>query len=75
MKTVAFFLFTTFISVGCLETALGSRHPLLLYVIGFGVWILFVRYCNRVIKRRAERRQMEQQFQNFMRQQDRNFRR
>lgn len=69
MKTVVFFLFTTFVSVACLETALGSKHPLLLYVIGFGVWILFVRYCNRVIKKRAERRQREQAFQDFMRSQ------
>lgn len=71
MKTAIFFLFTTFISIACLEAALGSKHPILLYVIGFGVWILFVRYCNRVIKRKAERRQMEQQFQDFMRTQSR----
>jgi len=72
MKTVVYFLFCTFISCACFMTALGSKTPFLLYAIGFGVWVLFVRYCNRVVKRRSERRQMEQQFQDFARMQSRN---
>lgn len=67
MKTVVFFLFTTFISIACLETALASKHPALLYLIGFGVWGLFVWYCSARGKKRAKREEMERQFQNHMR--------
>jgi O-antigen/teichoic acid export membrane protein len=67
MKTAIFFLFTTFISITCLETALGSKQPVLLYVIGLGVWALFAWYCLGRIKKKAERRRYEQHFRNFMR--------
>jgi hypothetical protein len=67
MKSVVFFLFTTFISIACLETALGSKHPALLYIIGFGVWVLFAWYCSAQGKKRARRNEMERQFQNYMR--------
>ena len=67
MKTIFFFLFCCFISCACLETALGAKHPWLLYLIGFGIWIPLVRYCNQVSKKRAQRRQMENQFEEFMR--------
>jgi len=67
MKTVIFFLFSTFISIACLEAALDSKHPLILYVIGFGVWALFVWYCSGRAKRRAQRQDMERQFNEFMR--------
>ena len=69
MKTVIFFLFTTFISIACLEVALGAKHPLLLYAIGFGVWGLFIWHCSGRMKKKAEKRMREQQFQDFMRQQ------
>ena len=72
MRTAVFFLFVLFISCACLETALGAKHPFLLYAIGFGVWVPFVRYCNYVIKKRADRQQREQAFQDFMRWQSRN---
>lgn len=71
MKTTLFFLFTTFISIACLETALDAKHPLLLYAIGFGIWGLFAWGMSRRIKKKAERRMHEQQFQDFMRQQSR----
>jgi hypothetical protein len=75
MKTAVFFLFTTFISIACLETALGAKHPLLLYAIGFGVWGLFIWHCNCRMKKKAAMRQRERQFLDFMRYQNRNFRR
>jgi hypothetical protein len=75
MKTAIFFLFTTFISIACLMSALGAKHPVLLYAIGFGVWGLFAWYCSARIKKKAEQRARENQFRNFMRYQDRNFRR
>ena len=71
MKTAIFFLFITFISIACLETALGSKHPVILYIIGFGVWGLFGWYCSVRMRKKAERRIQEQQFQEFMRQQSR----
>ncbi len=67
MKTALLFIFTTFISIACLESALGAKHPLILYVIGFGVWALFARYCTAKAKRRKERRNMERRFSEFMR--------
>lgn len=75
MKSVIFFLFTTFISIACLMSALGAAHPVLLYAIGFGVWGLFLWYCSALMKKKAERREMEDQFRNFIRNQNRNFRR
>ena len=67
MKSVIFFLFITFISIACLESALGSKHPLILYLIGFGVWALFAWYCSVRMKKQANRRDMERQFNDFMR--------
>ncbi|HZY39388.1 MAG TPA: hypothetical protein VFE53_22185 [Mucilaginibacter sp.] len=67
MKSVVFFLFTTFISIACLGTALGAKHPLLLYAIGFGIWVPFIRYCKYRSRRSAERRERERLFQDFMR--------
>jgi hypothetical protein len=69
MKTVIFFLLITFISIACLEAALGAKHPLLLYAIGFGVWGLFAWYCSVRMKKKAEKRIHEQHFREFMRQQ------
>ena len=71
MKSVLFFLLITFISIACLESALGSAHPLVLYVIGFGVWGLFAWFCAARQKKQAIRRDMERQFRDFMRQQGR----
>lgn len=67
MRTAIFFLFTTFVSIACLEAALGSKQPVLPYVIGLGVWALFAWYCSGRMKKKAERRYHEQQFRNFMR--------
>jgi len=67
MKTAIFFLFTTFISIACLESALGAKQPWLLYAIGFGVWVPFVLYLKSRTKRNAERRSMEKQFLHYMR--------
>ena len=73
MKSAVFFLFCTFISIACLETALGAKHPLLLYSIGFGVWGLFAWYCSARNKKQAQRRDMERQFNEFMRSKYRKF--
>lgn len=71
MKMAILFLFITFISIACLESALGSKHPATLYIIGFGVWGLFAWYCSVRMRKKAERRVREHQFQEFMRQQSR----
>lgn len=67
MKSVIIFLFITFISIACLEAALGSKHPVILYIIGFGVWVLFAWYCSAQMKKRTAKRNMERQFSDFMR--------
>ena len=67
MKTAFYLILTCFISTGCFLSALGSKTPLLLYAIGFGVWALFILGALRRSKKRAERRDMEQSFRDFMR--------
>jgi hypothetical protein len=67
MKTFVYLIFTCFVSTGAFMGALYSKTPLLLYAVGFGVWALFLWGVSRRMKKNAERRDMEQNFQNFMR--------
>jgi len=75
MKTVVYFLLTCFISTGAFMGALYSPTPILLYLIGFGVWALFLWGYARRAKKDAARREMEQNFRNFMRHQARDTKR
>ena len=75
MKTVVYFLFTCFISIGCFYGALYSQTPFLLYAVGFGIWVLFIWGYIRRSKKSAERRHMERNFQDFLRYQVRNSKR
>lgn len=72
MKTVVYFILSCFISTGAFMGALYAPAPILLYLIGFGVWVLFIRGYMKRSRRDAERREMEQSFRNFMRHQVRN---
>ena len=67
MKTLIYFLLTCFISTGALMGALYSKAPVLLYIVGFGIWALFLRGLSRRMKKNAERKEMEHNFRNFMR--------
>lgn len=67
MKTFVYLVFTCFISTGAFLGALYSKTPFLLYAVGFGIWALFVWGLNRRLKQKAEKRQQEQQFSDFMR--------
>ncbi|MBS1528033.1 MAG: hypothetical protein JST19_20470 [Bacteroidetes bacterium] len=71
MKIIFYFLLTCFISTGACYGALYSRTPFLLYAVAAGIWVLFIRWYFRRSKKDAERRQMQQQFQDFMRTQSR----
>jgi hypothetical protein len=75
MKTVVYLIFTCFISTGAFMGALYSKTPFLLYAVGFGVWALFLWGLNRRMKKNAERRNMERNFQDHMRYQVRNTKR
>lgn len=73
MKTFIYLVCTCFISTGAFMGALYSQTPMILYAVGFGVWVLFVwGYISRS-KKKAERREMERNFQDYMRYQKRNF--
>jgi hypothetical protein len=67
MKTFVYLIFTCFISTGCFMAALGSKTPLLLYAVGFGIWALFLWGCSNRMKKKAEKERDEQQFNEFMR--------
>jgi hypothetical protein len=75
MKTALYLIFTCFVSAGAFYGALYSKHPIVLYMLGFGIWALFLWGCNRRSKKGAERRSREQLFQDYMRAQIRNFKR
>jgi hypothetical protein len=67
MKTFVYLVFPCFISTGCFMAALGSKTPMLLYAVGFGIWALFLWGLNRRMKKQAEKRVMERKFRDFMR--------
>jgi hypothetical protein len=67
MKTFVYLVFTCFISTGAFMGALYSKTPFLLYAVGFGIWALFLWGLNRRMKKNAERRNMERNFQDHMR--------
>jgi hypothetical protein len=67
MKTFVYLVFTCFISTGAFMGALYSKTPMLLYAVGFGVWALFIWGLFRRMKKNDERRNMERQFQDYMR--------
>ena len=71
MKTFVYLVFTCFISTGAFLGALNSKTPLLLYAVAFGIWGLFLWGLNRRMKKKAERQDMERNFQNYMRYQAR----
>jgi hypothetical protein len=75
MKTFVYLVFTCFISTGAFMGALYSPSPFPLYGVGFGIWALFLWGLNRRMKKNAERRDMEQHFQDYMRHQLRRARR
>lgn len=75
MKTVIYFIFTCFISTGAFLAALSSKHSFILYIVGLGIWALFLWGYSRRAKKEAERRNGERLFQDYMRAQTRNFRR
>lgn len=71
MKTFIYLAFTCFISTGAFMGALYSKIPMILYAVGFGVWVLFIWGVKRRMKKNDERRNMERQFQDYMRHQSR----
>jgi Flp pilus assembly protein TadB len=67
MKTAIYFILTLCISCGCLIAATNTKSPWILFIAGFCIWILFFWGWNRRLKKDARRRQMERQFNDFMR--------
>jgi hypothetical protein len=69
MKTIIYFIFTCFISTGCMFGALNAPNPFPLFVVAFGIWALFIWGCHRRSKKKAEQRNRERLFEEFIRQQ------
>jgi len=67
MRTFIYFIFTCFISTGAFLGALNANYPFPLYVVGFGIWALFIWGQARRNKRKMEKRRMEEEFRAFMR--------
>lgn len=72
MKTIIYFVGTCFISTGCLFGALNAPHKLPLFAVAFGIWTLFFWGCHKRAKRKAEQRNRERLFDEFIRRQMRN---
>jgi len=49
--------------------ALNAPSPFPLFVVAFGVWALFIWGCHKRSKKKAEQRNRERLFEEFMRQQ------
>ena len=69
MRMILYFLFACFVSTACLIAALGAKQPMLLYCVGFGVWLLFLWRLNRRHKRATVKQNGEQLFRDYMRSQ------
>jgi hypothetical protein len=66
MKTTVYFLFSCFISTGAFMGALYAQYPLFLYLLGFGIWVLFIWGYNSRSKKKAETDQRERMFREHM---------
>ena len=71
MRTAIYLIFTCLISTGALLGALNAKNPFPAFIVAFGIWALFLWGWSRRMKRNAERREMERNFQEFMRYQKR----
>ena len=67
MKTVVYFILTCCISTGAFFAATNMKNPFPAFIAAFGIWVLFFWGWNRRLKKNARRRDMERQFENFMR--------
>jgi hypothetical protein len=69
MKTIVYFIFTCFISTGCMFGALNAPNPFPLFAVAFGIWGLFFYGCHKRGKRKAEQLNRERLFEAFVREQ------
>ena len=67
MKTILYFIVTLLISAGCLLGAMNMKNPFPLFVVAFGIWVLFILGYHLHAKKKAARRSREQLFENYMR--------
>ncbi|WDF80766.1 hypothetical protein PQ469_12185 [Mucilaginibacter sp. KACC 22773] len=67
MKTAIYLIITIFISTGALLGGLNMKNPLPAFLIGFGIWAVFIRGYLKRSREAAERRGNERLFQAHMR--------
>lgn len=72
MKTAIYFIITCFISTGALLGATNAKNPFPAFAIAFGIWVMFLWGYNRRSKKEAERRNRENLFEDYIREQMRN---
>jgi hypothetical protein len=67
MKTIVYFIFTCFISTGCMFGALNAHNPFPFFAVAFGIWGLFLYGCKKRSERKAEQRRRERLLETYMR--------
>ncbi|RVT99710.1 hypothetical protein EOD41_14785 [Mucilaginibacter limnophilus] len=72
MKTGFYFSCTCVISTAAFMSALNMKNPFPAFIVAFGVWILFTWALSRRVRKQAERRRREIEFQQYMRMHYRN---
>lgn len=72
MKTFFYLCITAIIGTGAFLSALSLSNPLPAYAVGFGVWILFFWGVAKRSQEASRRRYREQQYDEWLYQQNRN---
>lgn len=66
MKTVILFLFISILSTGIMLTGISMKNSTIAVPVAFGVLFLFGLYLNSRSKKRAQRKQKEHLFQQWV---------
>lgn len=67
MRALFYLFLTCFISMVAFMSALKQPNIFPGYIVGFGVWALFILWYSRRSKKAAQRRSMERTFEEYMR--------
>ncbi len=66
MKTVFLFLITSIIVTGIMLAGISMKNSTIAVPVAFGVMFLFVLYLNSRSKKRAQRKQKERKFEQWI---------
>lgn len=66
MKTIFLFFITSIIVTGIMLVGISMKNSTIAVPVAFGVLFLFVLYLNSRSKKRAQRKQKERQFEQWI---------